>query len=169
MYKNASGFWQLLIGTETGQINHYDQIEGNLLGAFHLVTNSFENIFEGERCSIHMNDINADGQLDLFVGNVGGGVGVYTHLPVGVNEQYYAEEIKLYPNPTRDRIWIEFPEKLDLPVRIEILDNTGRMIQSVQSQNARIEVDLNSIASGLYFFKMTSTTFTKCERVVVRK
>jgi len=169
MFKDGSGLWQLLIGTETGQINHYDEIEGNLLGEFHLVTNSYEGIFEGERCSIHLNDINSDGQLDLFVGNVGGGVGVYTHLPVGVNDQYYSQDIKLYPNPTRDQMWIEFPDKIELPVNIEIIDNTGRVVQSTQARSVRVELDLNSVANGLYLVRLTSPSFISCERMVVRK
>ncbi len=169
MFKNGEGEWQLLIGTETGQINHYNQIEGNLSGTFNLVTSTYENIFEGERCAIFLSDITGDNQDDLFVGNIGGGVGIYTHLPLGVNDQYFSQKIMVYPNPARDKIRIDFPERIEMPVDIQLIDNTGRMVQSYQALTNKSEQNISGLSEGLYIIRMISKSFATYERLIIKK
>ena len=60
-FKGENDLWQLLIGSETGQVNHYNQVEGNILGSFTLVAETFEGVVEGERSAVSYMDFTNDG------------------------------------------------------------------------------------------------------------
>lgn len=168
MFKDEEGHWQLLIGTETGQINHYDQIEGNISGSFHLVTENYEGINEGERSSVFLSDITGDGLNDMFIGNIGGGVGVYTHLPIGIEEQYLAQEIKVYPNPANDKLWLELPEGIPT-AQIRLYDSMGRIVKAISANAKRTQLDVSDLGNGVYILQTTSKNVIGSARIVVKK
>ncbi len=165
-FKNGDGLWQLLMGTETGQINYYDQIEGNINGDFHLVTLNYENIREGDRTSIFLSDITNDGRMELFVGQIGGGVGIYKALPIGVAEINQRSELKLYPNPAQNTLWLEWNSYRE-KVQITIFDAAGRQMEQVQSFQSTTSVDISALPHGMYLLQLRNGDVVSHHRFVV--
>ena len=65
----------------------------------------------------------------------------------GIANTQIQQQLKLYPNPTRDRIIIESPVK----VNIQVLNMVGQII--VDQKDAHI-VDLSTFADGTYVFRI---------------
>jgi hypothetical protein len=75
----------------------------------------------------------------------------------GIAEIASEEGILVYPNPTDGRFFVEFSQELDTEVTLEILDNTGRVInQEVFPPYYLIfeEYNLNEGSPGIYFIRI---------------
>lgn len=110
VFDNGTGT-ELLVGSLSGYIYHYNNIDGNLTGAFTLVDSMYQNIFEPQHASIAMDDIDGDSKYDLVVGNQNGGVVLYTqNSALSLNENNLSPELyfNLYPNPVSDMMFIKF-------------------------------------------------------------
>ncbi len=163
LFKDELGIWQLIIGTETGQINHYNNIEGNFLGSFNLVTEEFLGIREGARTSVSMNDFNGDGYPELLVGNLGGGLGIYINPGVSTEEVSYTPDILLYPNPARNEITLSSAN--DLITDVVIFDASGRRIVTLSPRMNRFTYDMSGLARGVYTIKVNTNKGTVVKRL----
>lgn len=168
-FKNNDGLWELLVGSETGQVNYYTQIEDNIFGTFNLVTLNYENINEGERCAVFLADINGDQLNDLFIGNIGGGVGVYTHIPIAVREQKLLAAVLIFPNPASDILNMVLPEGIALPVQMRVIDCMGRLVSAQQINTRQAAINVCNYTNGVYFISLTAVGWTRNEKVVVRR
>ena len=64
--------------------------------------------------------------------------------------------VYIYPNPvTHGKVFV-VSKSGDLIDRIELIDLQGRLILSTRPRNSRVEVELPSLASGIYFLKINS-------------
>ena len=85
--------------------------------------------------------------------NVGGG-DLQLNKPTGGSISN-SEELKVYPNPTRDRLYIQM-ENLEAVRNIRIYDNQGIVygyIETVNNGN-QIEIDVNNLSPGIYFLRL---------------
>jgi len=74
-------------------------------------------------------------------------------------------EVNVFPNPASDVIIIEHPEGLD---RVEVFDMMGRLIFSIsQSRQVVTEVDLSSLATGVYLFSLESSLSKEIVKIAV--
>jgi hypothetical protein len=68
--------------------------------------------------------------------------------------------VRIYPNPTTENLFISLGEMNDEKVRIEILDESGRMIESIfdgtHKVNQLYHATLN-IPAGTYFCKIITS------------
>ncbi|MBC8085047.1 MAG: VCBS repeat-containing protein [Hymenobacter sp.] len=97
-------------------------------------------------------DVNGDGGLELFIGLESGGVlaaaprnrvlstrgGAARNLP-----------LTLYPNPAATTTTVEAAR----PVRLTLLDLTGRLVRTSPTPARRHELDLRGLAAGLYLVR----------------
>lgn len=158
MIRNSAGLMELFVGTETGQINHYNSIESNLTGQFNLITDDFENINEGEKSSVFFGDITGDGLQDFFVGNIGGGVGFYKHLPVGLEELLTSQELKIYPNPASVYLTVNSGRWLFSNATLSVFDMNGRLMLSQNVTGRAVTVDISNFPQGVYVIRVGSAT-----------
>jgi hypothetical protein len=158
LIRNSAGEMELFVGSETGQINHYTDIESNIEGQFTLITNDFGNIREGEKSSVFFSDITNDGLLDFFVGNIGGGLGFYKHLPVGVDEAKQGSMMRIFPNPANDYISIFGNVIFGRTEELRIFDVSGKCVISHPWQGNLISLDVQHLPAGLYFVKSGQLT-----------
>lgn len=75
------------------------------------------------------------------------------------------EFFKMYPNPVKDKIYIEIKESFDV-VNIEILDISGKIIYAQHVDAMTTEIDLEFLNSGLYFLKISNVRSFQLERFV---
>ncbi|MBN1153695.1 VCBS repeat-containing protein [candidate division KSB1 bacterium] len=81
---NDDGLFDLIIGEETGFLNHYIQ-DGEDIDSFHLITEKFVNdvIDVGRNAAPALADLDNDGLLDMLVGNEDGMLYYYEQNAIG--------------------------------------------------------------------------------------
>jgi hypothetical protein len=98
------------MGNESGEVWLYNNINNNLSGTFTRVSNDFDAIEVGRQSILSVSDINADGNLDVLVGNKRGGLSIFsTSTAIAVESiENYNLEFEIFPVPAKDRISIRF-------------------------------------------------------------
>jgi len=158
-FRNEEDELVLLLGTETGVINHYSDIEGNELNDFTLVTSSYLDINEGDFSAPYLVDFNGDDILDMFLGQIGGGVSFYssdTSL-VSISEMT-TKPLKVYPVPAKDMLIVEIPEGIQSTWTIT--DASGRLIHQGYFSGTFLEMDISDLRAGFYILKMQNSTYS---------
>ncbi len=148
----------LFLGGYDGKLHYYKNIDDNLQdgNSFELVSHAYMGIDVEGYSSFWVNDVNHNGNLNLFVGGDLGGVMHFEHDPnqvVQVNEVLNNDpEIYIYPNPNDGKFQIVLPQGQVSDWQLVIYDHTGRQIDFQVSEN---RIELNTKQSGWYFLKMT--------------
>jgi len=157
---SANGQYSLFTGSETGEIYYYNNIDGNLSGAFTQQSNSWTGSFTGIRTTPVLGDLTSDGIPELVVSNYRGGLTIYKQSASNVSENIDNKLCTLYPNPFRTELTLQFPIGVEalLP---EIHDISGRLVgYSVFSKNNQtISINISG-NSGIYFLHLPGTQFT---------
>jgi len=74
----------------------------------------------------------------------------------------------LFPNPAEDELNIQLPEDVtDFPVVLTIYDLAGRPQQEVMLNTVQTSLQINDLASGIYFCK-TNTTPVRTGKFIIR-
>jgi hypothetical protein len=150
-FKNTQGQWELFLGTETGVINHYSQISGNLTGSFTLLDDRMSNIREGDRSAPFLADLDNDGLRDLLYGQSGGGLAYYQGVAVGLNERS-VKSFDLFPNPTSGLLTIAGMADAEF----RVFDLTGRCAMAGRTFSVTQLVDVSALSRGVYVFQLTT-------------
>ncbi len=79
---------------------------------------------------------------------------------VAANESL-AAAFTVYPNPAQDRLIVTFPNSLTQPVELEILNAIGQRIDVRQATSTQTELDLSSLADGVYMLRVPGIGTTK--------
>ena len=104
----------------------------------------------------YINDIDADGKLDLFLGQDLGGVFHLEHDSLSTLSFEYLDEsenIHLYPNPCGDKIILEILKSIEIPSYAHIYDYEGRLLKSVLISIGENQIDTQDLQKGLYIIK----------------
>ena len=167
LYDN-NGNYELLVGSESGYIYYYNNIDGNLSGTFTLVDSSYESIYEPARVSLSRFDIDNDTNADLVTGNFAGGVRFYTHYnAAGINTNNENPEnlFTLFPNPAGDYIHLLLKKVLTTKsIDVSIIDVMGRNLCSYKlSVSDNIVIPVAELKAGFYFIRINinGTDFVK--------
>jgi hypothetical protein len=153
LFDNGNGY-ELLVGSLSGYLYHYNNIDGNLNGNFNLVDSMFQNIYEPQRCFPAASDVDGDGKYDLVVGNACGGVVLYSQNSVLSIQGNTADDnliFNLYPNPANDEVRLEISNfNANEESRLVIMDLEGRTVYNdLITTNISI-VNLKSLRAGVY-------------------
>jgi hypothetical protein len=153
--------WYLTGGREDQMIK-YNIENKNITVEWHLCDGS---IVYGD--SIPLNSINCGGnEANVVMKDASGNV-VYTDnisiktLATRVKpDQQVSSELKLYPNPVKDVLNIQYSGKLLNEMQIEICDIAGRSISSQKVYDVEpgqnISLNVNSLRNGIYLCKIIS-------------
>lgn len=69
---------------------------------------------------------------------------------VGV-DKLESSSLKIYPNPASDLLFVEFNNENNSRASVNIIDISGRVLFTAESIHDKLEIDMNSFASGIYF------------------
>jgi hypothetical protein len=84
---------------------------------------------------------------------------------VGVETAKKEIDVELFPNPAKG--WVAI--NIDQPVtnfNLDIYDNTGRFISAQNFTESRKVVDISSLASGMYVFKIWNDEYTNVTKLI---
>ncbi|MBK8585136.1 MAG: T9SS type A sorting domain-containing protein [Bacteroidetes bacterium] len=73
---------------------------------------------------------------------------------IGVDEMGIDDLIEIFPNPTTDKLTIEINS--GYIQKFSIWDLTGKLIKTISCNNSKVEIDVSTLAPGIYFLTGTS-------------
>ena len=81
--------------------------------------------------------------------------------------------VKLFPNPAKSSVKISCSFSIEQPIKIELVDLTGRVEDSAQisaaTNNAAFELNLSGLQPGSYFVQITNAQRRFVKKLVVVK
>ncbi len=170
---NDTGNLKLLVGSMSGYIHRYVNINGNLNGTFTQTDSMYLNMWEGPRSSIFGKDITGDGVMDAVVGNYGGGAALYLgDMTTGMHEvSAPAIEFNVFPNPAKDEINVQLigfnPDERTF---LAITDLLGRVVirQKIGKGNVA-KCDVSRLLPGLYTIQVYNSGTSRSKKFSVSR
>jgi hypothetical protein len=76
------------------------------------------------------------------------------------------------PNPSRGELWVRFATAQNGPVRIDLYDLAGRLVQPcisnvLETGTYRFRLDLSDVGPGVYFVNLWTPLASRHEKVVL--
>lgn len=143
----------LFMGSVDGKLLYFSDIDGNIDpgDSFSLVSDHFLDIDVEAYSSFWVNDINSDGNLDLFVGQDLGGVYHFeadstNDLSVATNP--IITQIAVYPNPSRNELTIAL--NANEGKHYSIIDLSGKKLIFGTLDCAKKKIDIGRLPKGFY-------------------
>lgn len=163
-FKNMENQTNLIVGSESGKVFYFNDIDGNLEGKFEendslfiLINDEPFELGNGIRTGATMEDLDNDGYFELIVGNYSGGLnyfyGVDTPQVSGIDpSEMNTLDCDLYPNPTKDKVFIEFDNNEDInTVHITVYNLMSKeVLKQHFSSTLGISLTVNILPDGIY-------------------
>ena len=155
---DSNGVYQLFVGSYTGTIYQFTNIDGNLSGQFLPVNSTAANLWDGGKCAFALADINNDNQPEMILGNLSGGIAYFssdtllndtTTIPTNTQNNKQAN-FSIYPNPASSKLTIESSE---IGI-IKIKNLLGKTIYKVRKNNYQHEINTSNLANGIYILQL---------------
>jgi hypothetical protein len=170
---DIDGEYQLFVGTQSGSLEHYRDIENNLDGAAFTVAN--ENLIENSEGTFLQPviwDWSGNDFYDLVLGNGRGGLGFFATnlLPNGTvdTQTPLAAELlwRAYPNPATDQLVVTWNGAAD--ATLVLYDQQGRVRwQGSTSGNTQQRVEVSGYPAGLYFLQLRTKEGSTVKKIVI--
>ncbi len=90
---------------------------------------------------------------------------IINSIPTGLLNIKEDESVKVYPNPVREKLNIDLPEK----AIVELLDVSGKRVIEPIAVNGKQSISLNTqdLANGIYMMKVYNDGFLSIKKVVI--
>ena len=155
LFKDSVGKYCLFVGSESGKIFYYNNIDNNLAGAFNLVEGQLLLIYEGIRTGVSVKNINNDSFQDMVIGNFAGGLNLYLGKQPELLSIEHLEkskpEFSIFPNPSGGLVNITASDNInERDYLIEVYSYTG---QRVLLQRFSRHIDVSPLNKGILYFK----------------
>jgi len=169
-YYDYNGNYELLIGSYSGTIWRYDNIDGNIFGAFNLIDSALYDIKPGFRSTPFLAELSGDTIPELILGNVRGGLwffdGKDSTINIGIEEQSKLD-IKVYPNPTKDILTIQIETLIKQSAAYTLTDLSGRQILTGALKNTTPNtIDIGHLSNGVYLLNIAVKNDLRTIKVV---
>lgn len=161
----------LFLGAADGKLHYYKGIDNHLMSSdtFQLVSDNYLNIDAGAYSSFWIDDLDADGNLDLFVGQDLGGLYHFEANPssnVSLTELTQTTDWILYPNPSANEINVEWDPTISVD-KISVLNTSGKELISESISNpSKHSLDIGTLAKGVYFVRLEAGNSTSIRKFI---
>lgn len=171
-----NGVRYLYSGSERGFVYKYE-IDSTKYraGNFIQVDSNLLKYKQGRTTTVSVGDINGDGANDYLIGNIAGGIQLFSDSAwkastnVAINEiKTEMNIIKIYPNPSRGLVSIEL-EKEYKNGKLEVYSLAGQKVFEQVMPEMRATFSLHDIAPGSYIIKVGNDESVISRRFVVIK
>ncbi len=75
-----------------------------------------------------------------------------------------AANISVYPNPATDYVVLD----LEGSAKVEIFNTIGDIVKTVENYTSDIEINIDNLEAGAYFFQITNSDHTSIQKVIVK-
>ena len=106
-----------------------------------------------------------EGVKTLIINSAFNKQAVYSDVALSTS-QFNKESFSFYPNPSEDFIQINLNNSFTKSTTLEIYNNIGILQKTEHLTNTITQVDINNLATGIYFLKITSETGTSVKKLI---
>lgn len=110
-------------------------------------------------------DIDGDGDQDVL--SASDIIVWFENLSSVSNESLVQDAISIYPNPTRDILYLELPNTISS--RLEIFTISGYMILNKEIYSISDIVDLSGFPGGIYIVRLINNEVNYTERIIISR
>lgn len=170
LYMNEDGEREMLLGSESGWLHRYGNIDGNMLGNWTRLDSTFMDRRDGIRTGVCLHDFTGDGKLDLVIGNYRGGLSFWrSDAPsgAGIGPGAALPAFSMYPNPATATVILEAEGNDWINSQWVIRNGMGQLALSQPSTGNRTIVDLGGLAAGAYLVRLEGATTSATQRLMV--
>jgi hypothetical protein len=159
---------QLFVGSYAGTLMYFNNIEENLHpdSNFVLINSNYLSIDVGLYSSFAVDDMDQDGNLDLFIGQDLGGIWHWEADPNSSSSLQGSNDLVdflVFPNPTNDYIYFN-GEVLKEEPTIQLVDFSGKIVKQIQSEKS---MDIKELKAGTYVLKIISQN-NSFQRLIIK-
>ncbi|MFI5173054.1 MAG: T9SS type A sorting domain-containing protein [Chitinophagales bacterium] len=156
MYRNENDSLYLLVGSLSGFVYEYNEIEDALAGEFFEADTNYLNWHVGPYSNINGADFNNDGEMEFLVGNERGGLQIFERdHNIAVDDFEKPESLLIFPNPVAETLNIKITTTENIEGNLEIFNSTGELIFHQKISEPAISINLkNVIPPGVYFISI---------------
>lgn len=169
IFRNEQNLREMLLGSESGWLYHYGNLEGNMGGVWTLLDSTFMDLRDGSRSGVCLYDFTGDGDLDLVVGNFRGGLSFWRSdlISTVVSPNDEQPSFAMYPNPASGRVEL-VADPMPAKGSSWVLRNTlGQQVLRETVQGQRTWLDLSALSEGVYLVRLEGNTSSQAQRLTV--
>ncbi|MGE0561085.1 MAG: T9SS type A sorting domain-containing protein [Flavobacteriales bacterium] len=165
---DVAGSYSMFAGSASGNIFKFGNIDGNLAGTFSRLDTNFLKINEGTNSSITISGINNDLFLDMLIGNQAGGIAFFEGKQpiISVEELIEFSTINLYPNPTKDKFYIDLGSNSLNNASLELFDLLGKSILKKKVNQPLENINTTAVPQGIYLVKFSNNKGSKVFKLI---
>ena len=150
---DSSGVYQLFVGSFSGNIYQFTNIDNNINGQFTAINSTSSNIWDGGKSALALADINNDNNPDMIVGNLSGGISFFSSDTLltdttitNVSNQTKNIDFNIYPNPAKTNFTIKSSETGTVTIK-NLLGNT---LYNKKKTEDPIKINISQFSKGIY-------------------
>ncbi len=166
----------LVSGSEQGELFLFDNIRNNLGGAFRarsnwdmLIDTNLSVIDPGMRTAAWIGQLFETEKLQMITANFSGGLELYNanYAVAPAISETAQQQIHIYPNPTKNILFVELPESHLQTVQLEIYNlHSHKLYQELCQGTKQTQIDVSSLKPGLYFLVMTTANSRSVQKFI---
>jgi hypothetical protein len=172
LFNNPQGQKEILLGSESGWLYHYGDIDNNVAGTWTLLDSAYMGIYEGHRTGAVLHDFTGDGVADLVIGNYRGGLSfwrsdeIMTTSGAGNTRE---RQFMLHPNPAAGQVVLEWLVEGSAPVKgiWLISSGLGQEVMRVPATGTRTLLDVEGLPGGVYQVHLEGHPEVPAQRLMV--
>jgi len=86
------------------------------------------------------------------------------------NMRHAFNEFNIYPNPAKDKVFVQLPDSNAPGQTIRIIDIYGKKHLAVEASklNDLIELDLSGFSKGVYFVELRNNEFMSTQKIILK-
>lgn len=170
MYRNENDSLYLLVGSQSGKVHGYNEIEEALMGEFYEFNENYLGYYHGTYASIWGADITGDGKMEWLSGNFRGGFQIFTpDNGTSITDAKPAPPVYIAPVPADNYIDVSWnlPESED--VVVECITLTGAIVFSATTNASTIRLDIaDNWAPGMYLIRIRTANTNSIGKCIIR-
>ncbi len=156
---DSNGVYQLFVGSYTGSIYQFTNIDNNLTGQFTAVNSTASTLWDGGRSAIAMADINDDNQADMIIGNLAGGIGYFS------SDSLMTDTLTVITNDIKEKIFSIFPNPTKKNFSIVSINNgivkiynlLGVPFYTTIKKEYELKINTSNLSKGVYIVELNKS------------
>lgn len=156
MYRNENDSLYLFVGSQSGKIHGFNEIEEALEGEFFEFNENYLGYYHGTYASIWGADITGDGKMEWLSGNFRGGFQIFMpDIGTTITELHDQLDMQIAPVPADAYIDVSWNLPSSEEVTIDCLSITGARLYATTTVDSSIRIPIaTDWAPGIYVIRI---------------